>query len=181
MVSPAVLPYSKVTDRKDMLIGVPVRDYRLSEARSDGICHPLALREQFRTVCHVSGKERRKKYMNTLFLNCQDPCSPMRAPWHAFASFDCAVGRNLDVWFDMPYGRLKILVIAHDVGGVVAANGKGIPIDSWEDTVCNSLRLRCSMGPVQAATAAEGLSRLAPLLEAVGGRREVTECLIKNL
>lgn len=122
--------------------------------------------------------------MYSLFLNCQDPCSPMRAPWYAFAWFDYAVGittgRNLDVWFDMPYGRMKILITAHDVGGTVCARGKAAAIDTWEDTLNNTLRLRW-LGPVYAATAAEGLSRLAPLLEAIGDRREVTECLVKNL
>lgn len=119
--------------------------------------------------------------MNTLFLKCRDPFVLTTPPWSAFALFDCAVGRKLDVRFDTPCGTLKILVIAYDVGGVVAAYGKGISIDVWEDTARSFLRLRCIMLPMYAATAAEGLSRLAPLLEAIGEGREVTECLVKSL
>lgn len=119
--------------------------------------------------------------MHTLFLNCQDPCSPMRASWSAFASFDYAVDRKLNVRFDTPLGRLEILAISYDTGGAVTFREIEIPIDSWDAVFQNALRLRYAMRSVWAATVAEGLSRLAPLLETVGNGRDVTECLLENL
>lgn len=119
--------------------------------------------------------------MKTLLLYCQDPCFPARAPWNAFASFDYAFSRNLDVVFDMPFGRLGVVISARDAGGTVTAQGQAVSIDLWDNVISNFLRLRGIMSILYAATVAEGLSRLAPLLDAAGSGQEVTECLVKNL
>lgn len=119
--------------------------------------------------------------MTTLLLYCQDPYDSLLPPWSAYACFDYPVGRHLSVLFNMPFGRLETLAIAYDSGGVVVTQGMRIPIDNWEDLCSNFLRLRGPLDRLYAATAAEGLSRMAPLLETIGIRMEVTECLLKNL